>query len=131
MAQTEQIEALNKYITEATKALEIAKNSLSDNNLDALVNLAAVLDTLCKFPDKIGQAEQNKFDEITGKLKALKNDIDNFMTTNREKISELLKKFDVRAALCIDDGTPAGKAVQNLGLYHRMAPITVGGGIGA
>ena len=64
-------------------------------------------------------------------MKALKNDIDNFMTTNREKISELLKKFDVRAALCIDDGTPAGKAVQNLGLYHRMAPITVGGGIGA
>ena len=130
MAQTEQIEAINKYITEATKALETAKNSLSDNNLDALVNLA-VLDTLCKFPDKIGQAEQNKFDEITGKLKALKNDIDNFMTTNREKISELLKKFDVRAALCIDVGTPAGKAVQNLGLYQGMAPISVGGGIGA
>jgi len=70
MAQTEQIEAINKYITEATKALETAKNSLSDNNLDALVNLA-VLDTLCKFPDKIGQAEQNKFDEITGKLNTL------------------------------------------------------------
>ena len=131
MAQTEQIEALNKFITEATKALETAKNSLSDNNLDALVNLTAVLDTLCKFPDKIGQAEQNKFDEITGKSKALKNDIDSFMTTNRDKISELLKKFDVRAALCIDVGTPAGKAVQNLGLYQGMAPISVGGGIGA
>ena len=39
MAQTEQIEAINKYITEATKALETAKNSLRNNGLDALMKL--------------------------------------------------------------------------------------------
>jgi hypothetical protein len=39
MAQTEKIEALNKYITDAKKALETAKNSLRNNGLDALMKL--------------------------------------------------------------------------------------------
>ena len=36
MAHTEQIEALNKYIKEATKELETANNSLSDNSFAAV-----------------------------------------------------------------------------------------------
>ena len=140
--QLKLVEGLDKYITQGTRSLEAAKNSLGDNSIDALVKLVRVMDFQCNIPDKIEKAEraerssqspdeQKQFADITGKLKTLQKQISEFMETNHDSIRKLLAEFHVLATGCVDDGTPAAQTMQNLRLHPGMAPITVGGRIGA